>query len=185
MFRHCSKSFAKINTNENPPTAPKRRELVEASSPSSNPRSPVWSDQLDNACMSVLRYTSLKEEFATCFFFKNYVLDDHSFLRGTFHYFADVYRRETVSTSLKDAVVSIETAGLAHFYRDPSFMVSANRKYSSALSSVSILLRDSASAKEDQTLMAVILLGIYEVSRLPRRVWTNLILMYRHILALV
>jgi hypothetical protein len=135
--------------------------------------------------MSVLRYTSLEEEFATCFFFKNYALDDHSFSSGTFHYLTDIYRRETVSTPLADAVVSIGTAGLAHFYKDPSVMVNANRNYSSALSSVSILLRDSTSAKEDQTLMAVVLLGVYEVSRLLRRVLTNLTLMYRRILALV
>jgi hypothetical protein len=134
--------------------------------------------------MSILRYTSLEEEFATCFFFMNYVLDDQC-SRGTFQHLTDIYRRETVSTSLADAVSSIGTAGLAHFYKDPSVMVNANKKYSSALSSVSILLRDSISAKEDQTPMAVVLLGLYEVHRLLHRVSTNLTHMYRQILALV
>jgi hypothetical protein len=175
-----------MKTNKSPAATSKRKESVESISPvSSNPGSPAWSDQFDNSFMSILRYTSLEEEFATCFFFMSYMLDDQLFSRGTFQHLTDIYRRETVSTSLADAVISIGTAGLAHFYKDPSVMVNANKKYSSALSSVSTLLRDSTSAKEDQTLMAVVLLGVYEVSRLLLRVSTDLTLMYRQILALV
>jgi hypothetical protein len=172
-------------TNKRPDATSKRKEFGETLTTfPSNPGSSVWSDPFNNSFMSSLRYTSLEEEFATCFFFMNYVLDDQ-YSRGAFKHLIDIYRGETVSTSLADAVTSIGIAGPAHFYKDSSVMVNTNKKYSSALSSVSIRLRDSTSAKEDQTLMAVVLLGVYEVSRLLHRVSTNLTPMYRQILAVV
>jgi hypothetical protein len=135
--------------------------------------------------MSTERYTSLEEEFATCFFFNNYVLEDQLSSRGTFQYLTDVYRQETISTSLKNAVISIGTAGLAHFYKDPSVMVNANKKYSLALGSVSSLLRDSTVAREDQILMTVLLLGVFEASLYIHRDLINLTLIRRQLLALV
>jgi hypothetical protein len=103
------------------------------------------------------------EEQATCFFFRNYILDEHKFHNGNFQYLLDMYNREEIGDALAESVMSLGMVGLANFWKAPNVMVNANMKYTSALRLVSSRLRDVEQAKSDQTLVAVMLLGLYEV----------------------
>jgi hypothetical protein len=103
------------------------------------------------------------EEQATCFFFQNYALEEQIESTGNFSYLADVYRKEVVTKSLDDALVSLGMAGLANVWKAPEILTRARMKYTSALHSISERLRNIDEAKADQTLISVILLGLWEV----------------------
>lgn len=102
---------------------------------------------------------------ATCYFFRNYVLEDKS-TSGSFQYLHDIYSNETVGPALADSIESLGMVGLAHFWKTPNLQFQANRKYNSALRLVSSRLRNEEEARADQTLVSVMLLGLYEVSTL-------------------
>jgi hypothetical protein len=103
------------------------------------------------------------EDQATCFFFQNYVLKGNEFSRGQYDYLSDIYGSEEVGSGLADTVTSLGMVGLANFWRAPNIMATAHAKYHSALRTVSAQLRDVDQAKSDQTLISIMLLGLYEV----------------------
>jgi hypothetical protein len=103
------------------------------------------------------------DDQATCYFFHNYVLERDQFVRGNFQYLSDVYGGEEVGIGLSDSVAALGMAGMAHFWKSPNIMANAHMKYNSALRQISTQLRHVEEAKSDQTLIAVMLLGLYEV----------------------
>ena len=100
------------------------------------------------------------EEQATCFFFQNYVLDD---FKGYYRYVPSVYSTLPAGCALAEAITSLGMAGIANSKKDTRLMINANFKYTSALRTVNAALRDPCEAKTDQTLVAVMLLGLFEV----------------------
>jgi hypothetical protein len=106
---------------------------------------------------------SSAEEQATCFFFRNYVLEEHKFHNGNFQYLSDIYSSEEIGEPLAQTVACLGLVGLANFWKASTIMRSAQGKYNSALTLVSSKLRNVEEAKSDQTLVAVMLLGLYEV----------------------
>lgn len=105
------------------------------------------------------------QEQATCFFFQNYVSHQEGYSRGTFQYLYDIYGCEEIGTALADSIVSLGMVGLAHFWNASSIMTEASKKYNSALQTLSSHLRNANEAKADQTIIAIMLLGLYEVSK--------------------
>lgn len=103
------------------------------------------------------------DDQATTFFFQNYIPDKDQFPTGSFQYLADVYSCEKVGQEVSDGVASLGMAGLSSFWRSPNIMVNANIKYTSALRLLSSKMRDMNEAKADQTFIAVMLLGLFEV----------------------
>ncbi|KAM3071779.1 hypothetical protein ACMFMG_009639 [Clarireedia jacksonii] len=103
------------------------------------------------------------EDQATCYFFRNYVLDDSS-TNGPFQYLQDIYNIEIIGPALTDSIESLGLVGLANFWQSPEMKFHANRKYNSALRLMSSRLRNEEEAKENQTLVAVMLLGFYETN---------------------
>jgi len=103
------------------------------------------------------------ETQATCFFFRNYVLDEGSMARGFFDYLPAVYSQSRNNDILMDAVSAIGLAGLANYRRENHVMIRANLKYGRAVQNMSASLAKMERVKDDQTLIAVMLLGIYEV----------------------
>jgi energy-converting hydrogenase Eha subunit G len=103
------------------------------------------------------------EEQATSFFFRNYVLEEQKYHNGHFQYLSDIYAREEIGESLADSVVCLGLVGLANFWKASNILISAKAKYNSALRLVSSKLRNIEEAKSDQTMAAVMLLGVYEV----------------------
>jgi hypothetical protein len=100
------------------------------------------------------------EEQATCFFFHNYVLDDFI---GYYSYVPSVYSVLPAGCALAEAITSLGMAGIANSRKDTRLMISANLKYMSALRTINGALRDPYEAITDQTLVAVMLLGLFEV----------------------
>jgi hypothetical protein len=103
------------------------------------------------------------DDQATSFFFQNYIPDKDQFPTGSFQYLADIYSGEKVGQEVADGVASLGMAGLSNFWRSPNIMVNANIKYTSALRLLSSKMRDMNEAKADQTFIAVMLLGLFEV----------------------
>jgi len=104
------------------------------------------------------------EEQATCFFFQNYLLGEDNLATGIFEFLPNVFLTNEINEALSDSLTAVGLAGLAHFYRDPSMMPTAVYKYNSAMRTLSSQLRDMEDAKSDQMFIAIMLLGLYEVS---------------------
>ena len=64
-------------------------------------------------------------------------------------------------------IASVGMAGISNVKKDPHLMAAARQKYISALRMTNIALQDPVSARTDQTLTAIVLLGIFEVC-IPR-----------------
>jgi hypothetical protein len=107
------------------------------------------------------------EDQAASFFFRNYVLEDHQYHNGNFQYLTEIYGKEEVGDCLADSVVALGMVGLSNFWKASSIMTNAHSKYNSALRLISSRLRDVDEAKSDQTLVTVMLLGLYEVRKVP------------------
>ncbi|KAH6720846.1 hypothetical protein BKA61DRAFT_471346 [Leptodontidium sp. MPI-SDFR-AT-0119] len=117
------------------------------------------------------------DEQATCFFFQNYVLQQDVFWRGNFQYLSDIYGCEEIGTALADSVACLGLVGLAHFWGASNILANATSKYNSALKTISTQLRTIEGAKSDQTIIAIMLLGLYETntcnSRHSMETWTR------------
>jgi len=124
------------------------------------PTAPTLSIELGNSA----------EDQATCFFFRNYVSEENEYHNGYFQYLSDIYATESIGSAMVESVTSLGMAGLSNFWHSPNIMAQATAKYNSALRLVSSRLRNVEEAKSDQTLIAVMLLGLYEVT-LPLQVF--------------
>lgn len=125
----------------------------------------LTSPSLVGSISSIELGTSVEDQ-ATAFFFRNYVLKEEKYHSGNFQYLTEVYGRQEVGECLSDSVVALGMVGLSNFWKASSIMSTATAKYNSALRLVSSRLRDVDEAKSDQTLITVMLLGLYEVSLL-------------------
>ena len=126
----------------------------------------LWGETLDGDPWCPMTQPSLRaspEEQATCFFFQNYVLQQDAFSRGSFQYLSDIYESEEIGSALADSVASLGLVGLGHLWGASNVLANATAKYNSALKTISMQLRTIERAKSDQTIIAIMLLGLYEV----------------------
>lgn len=65
--------------------------------------------------------------------------------------------------ALSATITAVGLAGLSNSNNAPDVMIVARQNYASALHLVNTALRDPIESKTDQTLVAVMLLGMYEV----------------------
>lgn len=108
-------------------------------------------------------YDSLESQ-ATCFFFKNYVWEDSQYSRSYFDYLPGIFvAQEPVNAALQNVIISLGLVGLSNARRTLDIMISAKEKYTLAIRATNSALRDVDEAKCDQTLITVMLLGLYEV----------------------
>ncbi|MCJ1393147.1 hypothetical protein MMC18_006019 [Xylographa bjoerkii] len=118
------------------------------------------------------------ESQAMCYFFRNYVCEDSRFSKGFFDYLPSIFGSNgAVGSALTDAVVSLGMVGLSNTKNASEIMIHANERYNLALRATNSALRDEEDAKADQTLITVMLLGLYETNTCtsPRsmRSWTQ------------
>ncbi|KUJ15381.1 uncharacterized protein LY89DRAFT_111541 [Mollisia scopiformis] len=102
------------------------------------------------------------EDRATGFFVANYVLGMSGPSRGHLDYIADVSRTQIMDDSLVSSMKAVGLAGFAHAEHAPSLMKNARYQYVRALKSTNAALRDPVEAKKDTTLLAIMILGIFE-----------------------
>lgn len=71
---------------------------------------------------------------------------------------------------LPSVITAIGMAGISNMHNSPAFtvMVAARQKYTSVLRALNIALQDPKTASSDPTLMAIMLLGLFEVRVLSR-----------------
>jgi hypothetical protein len=111
--------------------------------------------------------TESPEEAALCYFFSHFTfVPRHSQAsRGYLDYLLPLYASSSMDSSLASATAAIS---LATFGNNPCrnyLMHSAHEKYNDALVKVNRALRDPVKAKQDETLMTILLFSLFEVSQ--------------------
>ncbi|QSZ32375.1 hypothetical protein DSL72_001949 [Monilinia vaccinii-corymbosi] len=169
MFRNQTQHYTKKSRAQNESRMVVSRGRTRASNAASEiPIDPQLMDEsiaqqlVTQTTPSTLELSTSPAEQATCYFFRNYVLEDKS-TSGSFQYLHDIYSNELIGPALADSIESLGMVGLANFWKSPDFHLHAHKKYTSALRLVSSRLRNEE-ARADQTLVAVMLLGLYETN---------------------
>jgi len=104
------------------------------------------------------------EDQAKCFFFQNYVFIDPAIPYGPFARLSTaIFGQAEETKALSGVVISIGAAGISNIHRDPDLMHKAQEFHASTLKRTQKLLEDSSRIQEDQTLLVVLLLAVYEV----------------------
>ena len=103
------------------------------------------------------------EDVAIAFFFTHYMTVNSQSEKAHLDFLPSMCTALLMDSPLPSAIVSVGMAGLANKKKAPDIMIAARRKYTSALGLTMAALSKTASATTDQTLIAVILLGLYEV----------------------
>ena len=117
--------------------------------------------------------TASPEDQAACYFFSNYVLNTSRFRKGYMEYLPRLYGKNSPDSPLAQIVTSLGMAGLANVRNAPEAKAVSTYKYASALHGVNAMLRDPARAADDETLIVVLLLSLYEVSTTKHIPWDS------------
>lgn len=107
-------------------------------------------------------YTTAHDQ-AVCFFFKTYVHEPVEFSRSVYNYLPTLCSNDVSHPALSSIITAIGLAGLSGYRKAPALMSAAGQGYDSALQSINVALYDPVSARSDQTLITVLLMGLYEV----------------------
>ena len=102
------------------------------------------------------------EERATVFFVANYVIGNRGPTRGHLDYLGDLYQTGFLPEGLMASMKAVGLAGYSHAANAPSLMKNARYQYMRALQFTNAALRSPVDVKKDTTLMAVMILGIFE-----------------------
>jgi len=118
-----------------------------------------------------LSFTPGWEEQAVSFVFHNYVSEDNESAssRGLFDYLPALYRKSKPGSILADAVTALGMVCIANSSRNSSLLNKAILKYGATARAVSSSLGQIELAKQDDVLISVLLLGVFEVSAKPGR----------------
>lgn len=100
---------------------------------------------------------------AIAFFAHHFIVSDHDDGKGYLSHLPAIYQNISPTSALSEVVVAIGMAGLSNIGRGDPFMLMAREKYTRGLHVVNSTLRDPNKATADQTLMAVMLLALFEV----------------------
>ena len=118
----------------------------------------------------MLKYTELAirgpnvslEDQATYYFFHNFVSEDPSTVTA-YSVLPTIYRHDSSFGVLPKIIDAIGLATISNVKHSPELMVAACKKYAGVLRAITASIQDPKEATTDQTLMAVILLGLFEV----------------------
>lgn len=94
----------------------------------------------------------------------NYVNKGAGSFRGFQEYLPELYCKEGKRTALSTVITAAGLATLSNAAKQPDVGASAREMYLAALRMVSEALVDPLRVKSDQTLAAVMLLGLFEAS---------------------
>jgi hypothetical protein len=104
---------------------------------------------------------------ATQFFLQNYVFTEMATPHGGYlACLPTICGQVKEMKALSSIIISVGVAGISNIRKDPDLMRASQKIYSSTLQYTKSLLEDSSRAQEDQTLLVVLLLALYEVCRL-------------------
>jgi len=103
-------------------------------------------------------------ELGAQFFFNTYTFDGPPYSATYLSWLSEAYREDRPRHALREALQAAGMAGMSNVWRDSSAASTAKTQYCRALAATNLALRDPEEAIQDTTLMAVILLGAFEVS---------------------
>lgn len=105
------------------------------------------------------------EDQAIAFVFHNYASDNYEpcFSPGFFDYLPHIYKKSPPGSVLAEAVVALGLVGIANLNRDSLLLSEATLKYGTTARAISATLGDIEFAKQDEILISVLLLGLFEV----------------------
>lgn len=103
------------------------------------------------------------EDEATYYFFHNFVSQNPASLAAYSHVMPTVYRQDSSFSALPKIIEAIGLAAISNVKQAPGLMVVAGQKYAKVLRAITASVQDSKEASTDQTLIAVMLLGLFEV----------------------
>lgn len=102
------------------------------------------------------------EDEATYYFFHNFVSQNPASLAAYSHVMPTVYRQDSSFSALPKIIEAIGLAAISNVKQAPGLMVVAGQKYAKVLRAITASVQDSKEASTDQTLIAVMLLGLFE-----------------------
>lgn len=108
------------------------------------------------------RFSPFPEDGAVTFFFNDYVLEDSPTPKNVYDCLPRLYAAASPDSALSNIVTALGMACLANAMQVPEVMMRANLKYAHSLKAINSALRDPVEAKADETLLVVMLLGLYE-----------------------
>ena len=115
-----------------------------------------------DASLSVFSLTPSIEDRATSFFLVNYIIGDSGPTRGHLSFISQVTESDGSPDCLIASMKAVGLAGFAHSARTPSLMKNARYQYMKALQATNVALQSPALVKKDSTLIAIIILSIFE-----------------------
>ncbi|KEF56874.1 uncharacterized protein A1O9_07064 [Exophiala aquamarina CBS 119918] len=101
-------------------------------------------------------------ELGMNFFFTRYTFDQPPFSHGYSHWLAQACFGHTPNHALQAAIEAVGTAALANVFHAPSAAAKSKKQYSWALMATKRALNNPTQALADETMMAIILLGLFE-----------------------
>lgn len=117
------------------------------------------------------RLKTSPEDQAAGYFFTNYVIDADGFRNGYNDYLPSVYAMSSPDSAVSKMITALGMAGIANAQGAPEAQAVSIYQYTSALRNVNDALQDTSKAMADETLISIVLLGLYEVcSILPVRI---------------
>ena len=102
------------------------------------------------------------EDRATVFFVANYIVGNRGPTRGHLDYLSDLYQTDSIPEGLLASMKAVGLAGYSHSGHAPSLMKNARYQYLRAIQLTNAALQSRDDAKKDTTLMAIMILGIFE-----------------------
>lgn len=142
-----------------------KKQALESSrsgSPHSDEETSLELVQQKDPHLSSLQLAPTIEDLATGFFISNYVIDNSRPNRGHLDPISNMVRIGNLDEGLLAAMKAVGLAGFAHAAHAPHLLKNARYQYVKALQSTNVALRDPAQVKKDSTLMAIMILGIFE-----------------------
>lgn len=104
------------------------------------------------------------EQQALCYFLSNWVLMPHdNIARGHLDFLIPLIKNEEPGGHLSIAFTAVGLAALGNRPHSKRLLPLAGMRYAQALNLTNIALRNPVTAKTDQTLASVLLLGMFEV----------------------
>ena len=107
------------------------------------------------------------EDQASSFFFHHFVVRDSSRPLSLPAFLPSLFNRQFSTRSafnpLPGVITSIGMAGISNIQNSPAGMLATRQKHSSTLRALNAALQDPIASSEDSTIMAVMLLGTFEV----------------------
>jgi len=101
---------------------------------------------------------------ATYFFFAHYVSSEPPFTNICLKWLSRLYWRESSGQILHSVIESVGLASMANIYHTSDLMTKARHQYGRALAITNEALSDPVEVRADSTIVAILLLGLFEVS---------------------